>query len=85
MFDAYRKNKTCRSAVAQRRAVTLLAALLCLFHAAAQSVVQSTVRVVRGTVRDVAGQPIPAATVAYAPSRGTYTDHLGGYTLELPH
>ena len=77
MFDAYRKNKTRRSAVAQRRAVTLLAALLCLFHVAAQSVV-------RGTVRDVAGQPIPAATVAYAPSRGTYTDHLGGYTFELP-
>lgn len=77
MFDAYRKNKTRRSAVAQRRAVTLLAAFLCLFHVAAQSVV-------RGTVRDVAGQPIPAATVAYAPSRGTYTDHLGAYTLELP-
>ena len=77
MFYTYGTNKKCRAAVAQRRAVTLLAALLCLFHTAAQSVV-------RGTVRDVAGQPIPAATVAYAPSRGTYTDHLGAYTLELP-
>ena len=56
----------------------LLAGMLSLFSVAAQSIV------VRGTVRDAAGQPIPAATVAYAPSRGTYTDYLGGYTLELP-
>ena len=56
----------------------LLAGMLGLFSVAAQSIV------VRGTVRDAAGQPIPAATVAYGPSRGTYTDYLGGYTLELP-
>ena len=56
----------------------LLAGLLGLFSVAAQSIV------VRGTVRDAAGQPIPAATVAYGPSRGTYTDHLGRYSLDLP-
>ena len=67
-----------KSAAIPRRVVMLLAGMLGLFSVAAQSIV------VRGTVRDAAGQPIPAATVAYGPSRGTYTDRLGGYTLELP-
>ena len=77
MLHTYGRHRRRLTAVAMRRALMLLASLLYLLDAAAQGVV-------RGTVRDVAGQPIPAATVAYGPSRGTYTDHLGAYSLNLP-
>ena len=55
----------------------LLAGLLYLLDAASQGTV-------RGTVRDVAGRPVVAATVAAGAQRGTSTDDRGAYALELP-
>ncbi len=55
----------------------LLAGLLYLLDAASQGTV-------RGTVRDAAGRPVVAATVAAGAQRGTSTDDRGAYALELP-